>query len=57
VEKGSPKMWAASEIFIKIPKVNNHPLGANSPNLVTLFATKTASSSFSPLLNKSLAAL
>jgi hypothetical protein len=29
-------MWATSEIFKKQPKVNIHPLGENSPNLVTL---------------------
>jgi hypothetical protein len=27
----------AQTIFEKLPKVNNHPLGENSPNLVTLF--------------------
>jgi hypothetical protein len=31
VEKDGPEMFAASAIFKKIPKVNNHPLGANSP--------------------------
>jgi hypothetical protein len=29
-------MWAASVIFMNLPKENNHPLGENSPNLVTL---------------------
>jgi hypothetical protein len=29
-------MWATSVIFKKLPKVNNHLLGENSPNLVTL---------------------
>jgi hypothetical protein len=29
-------MWATSVIFKKLPKVNNRPLGENSPNLVTL---------------------
>jgi hypothetical protein len=29
-------MWATSVIFKKLPKVNNHPLGENSSNLVTL---------------------
>jgi hypothetical protein len=29
-------MWASILIFRKLPKVNNHPLGKNSPNLVTL---------------------
>jgi hypothetical protein len=27
-------MWATYEIFRKLPKVNNHPMGENSPNLV-----------------------
>jgi hypothetical protein len=27
---------ATSEIFKKLPKVNNDPIGKNSPNLVTL---------------------
>jgi hypothetical protein len=30
------KMLATSVIFTKQSKVNNHPLGENSPNLVTL---------------------
>jgi hypothetical protein len=29
-------MWGISENFEKLPKVNDHPLGENSPNLVTL---------------------
>jgi hypothetical protein len=29
-------MWAISVIFIKLPKVNSHALGENSPNPVTL---------------------
>jgi hypothetical protein len=29
-------MWATSVIFMKLPNANNHPLGENSPNLVTL---------------------
>jgi hypothetical protein len=29
-------MWATSVIFKKLPKANNHPLGENDPNLVTL---------------------
>jgi hypothetical protein len=29
-------MWATSVIFKKMLKVNNRPLGENSPNLVTL---------------------
>jgi hypothetical protein len=34
--KSCPKEWASSEIFKKLPEVNNHPTGKNSPNLVTL---------------------
>jgi hypothetical protein len=34
----SPKIWDTSVIFKLLPKVNNYPLGENSPNLVTLFA-------------------
>jgi hypothetical protein len=29
-------MWATFVIFKKLPKVNNHPKGKNSLNLVTL---------------------
>jgi hypothetical protein len=29
-------MKATSLIFMQLPKANNHPLGENSPNLVTL---------------------
>jgi hypothetical protein len=29
-------MWATSAIFMQQPKKRNHPLGENSPNLVTL---------------------
>jgi hypothetical protein len=36
LEKSSPKLWAISAIFQKLPKANNRPLGENSPNLVTL---------------------
>jgi hypothetical protein len=32
-------MWATSIIFKKLPKVNNHLLDENSPNLVTLIVT------------------
>jgi hypothetical protein len=28
-------MWATSVIFKQLPKGNNHPLGENSPYLVT----------------------
>jgi hypothetical protein len=34
--KSGPDMWAASVIFKLLAKVNNHPMGKNSPNLVTL---------------------
>jgi hypothetical protein len=34
--KKKPNTWAISVIFKKVPKVNNHPIGKNSPNLVTL---------------------
>jgi hypothetical protein len=36
VDKSSPKIKAASEIFKKVAQVNNRPLGENYPNLVTL---------------------
>jgi hypothetical protein len=29
-------MWATFVIFKKLPKANNHQMGENSPNLVTL---------------------
>jgi hypothetical protein len=35
--KSGVKMWANSEIFKNLTKANNPTLGANSPNLVTLF--------------------
>jgi hypothetical protein len=35
VEKVAKK-WGTSAIFCNCPKVNNHPLGENSPNLATL---------------------
>jgi hypothetical protein len=34
--KSSPKFRATSVILIKLPKLNDRPLGENSPNLVTL---------------------
>jgi hypothetical protein len=37
--KRSPKLWANSSIFTKLSKVSNHPIGENSPNLVTLIDT------------------
>jgi hypothetical protein len=36
MEKSSPEMCATSVIFKPLTKVNNQPLGKNSPNLVTL---------------------
>jgi hypothetical protein len=30
------KLWAIYLIFKKLPKVNNRPIGENTPNLVTL---------------------
>jgi hypothetical protein len=36
-------MWAFSAIFNKPSKVNNHPVGENSPNLVTLLLGQTVS--------------
>jgi hypothetical protein len=36
VKKVAEKIWATSVIFKKTPKVNNRPIGENSPNLVTL---------------------
>jgi hypothetical protein len=36
-------MWASSIIFMILPKVNNHSLGENSPNPVTLFPVKLIS--------------
>jgi hypothetical protein len=35
-QKRSPKFFAGSVIFQKIPDVNNHPMDENSPNLVTM---------------------
>jgi hypothetical protein len=32
-------MWATLLIDLNLPKVNNHPKGENSPNLVTLPTT------------------
>jgi hypothetical protein len=31
-----PNIWATSVILINIPEVKSHPIGENSPNLVTL---------------------
>jgi hypothetical protein len=35
-EKSSPKMFAIYESFNELLKLNDHPLGENSANLVTL---------------------
>jgi hypothetical protein len=37
--KNSPKLWATSVIFEKLPKDNNRPLGENSPTVATLLRT------------------
>jgi hypothetical protein len=42
VENSTLKFWATSVIFKKLLKVNNHPIGENSPNLVTLLAKELA---------------
>jgi dihydrofolate reductase len=34
--KSSSNIWATFAIFKKLTKVQNHPLGENSPNLVIL---------------------
>jgi hypothetical protein len=36
VEKSSPIFLATFVIFLKLPRVNNRPMGENLPNLVTL---------------------
>jgi hypothetical protein len=36
VEKSSPRIFATSAIFKKLPKGKNRPIGENSANLVTL---------------------
>jgi hypothetical protein len=35
-EKSSPKLLSLFVISLKLPKVNSHPTGETSPNLVTL---------------------
>jgi hypothetical protein len=45
VEKSSPKIWALSVFFNNAP-VNYHPIGENSPNLVTLRITYLAVTEF-----------
>jgi hypothetical protein len=39
--KSGPKMWAT--FFQKTSEENNHPMGENSPNLVTLTVSHTGS--------------
>jgi hypothetical protein len=41
MEKSSAKICATTVIFKTLPKVNNHQLDKNSPNLVTLVAWQT----------------
>jgi hypothetical protein len=38
--KSSTKIWTTFVIFEKLSKVNNRPLGENSPNLVTLLSNQ-----------------
>jgi hypothetical protein len=40
VGKSGPTIWASFVIFKKLPKVNTHPIGEKSPNLVTLLSIK-----------------
>jgi hypothetical protein len=42
VEISSPIIWAISVISIKLPEESNHPIGENSPNLVTLKRSSAA---------------
>jgi hypothetical protein len=42
VEKSRQTIWAISVLFIKQPKVNNDPIGENSPNLSTLITVVIA---------------
>jgi hypothetical protein len=39
LEKVAQKIWATFVIFRKLSKENNHEMGENSTNLVTLFGT------------------
>jgi hypothetical protein len=39
-------MWAFSVNFNKLAKVNDNPLGENTPNLVTLVGSEPGSSQF-----------
>jgi hypothetical protein len=38
--RSGPLICASSVIFLKLPKVNDRPMGENSPNLVTLASVK-----------------
>jgi hypothetical protein len=40
VGKSSTKMWATFVISKQLLKIKNHPMGENSPNLVTLNAAQ-----------------
>jgi hypothetical protein len=39
MKNSRPKVSATFVIFEQLPKVKNHPVGENLPNLVTLFTT------------------
>jgi hypothetical protein len=39
MENSRLKICVASVIFKKLAKVNNHPIGENSPNLATLISS------------------
>jgi hypothetical protein len=54
-KRSSPKIWAVSVIFEKLPKENNISFGENSPNPVTLkrslhFQSRCFRPSFTPTL-------
>jgi hypothetical protein len=42
VERSSPRIFATSVIVKNMPKENNHKIGENSPNLVTLLKSSIA---------------
>jgi hypothetical protein len=46
VEKSSPNIWSTPVIFKKLPKENNHPMGENSPNPVTLLRVERNSGNY-----------
>jgi hypothetical protein len=39
-DNSGPKIWDISLFFEKLPKESNRPIGKNSPNLVTMLASK-----------------